>query len=244
MKLLHLLGGLAAGLVLASAAQASAVLYYRDGVIGPDAMGAALSASTHTVTQATSQSEFRGLVEGGGWDLVIYFQQSYSAGTGADTAIADWVAGGGRAIFADWERNAALGALFDASYTGINGQTQVTFTDPLLGTKSLANPGWDNFSMGLSALDAAEALAHFANGDDAVVLGNGGRTILNGFLVDTMPLAVGMAVFSSQVERVLATPLHQVPEPASLALCAAGLAGLIAVRRRPQRRAADQQGLS
>ena len=226
---------LTVSLMCVTTAQAAAVLYYRDSLIGVDNMGAALSASAHSVTQATSQSEFRALVENGGWDLVIYFQQVYSSSTGADTAMANWVTGGGRAIFADWERNTDMGALFGASYTDTNGQTEMTFTNPALGTVSLNNPGWDTFSMGLSAFDSSEVMAHFANGQAAVVSGNSGRTILNGFLNDTLPAEVGISVFSSQIEHVLAAQVHSVPEPDSVALCAFSLGLLLVCSRRRER---------
>jgi hypothetical protein len=215
-------------------AHAASILYWTDFVLGNDAMAAALAISGHSVTTSTSEADFVADVGVGGWDLVIFMNQNTSNAS-AHTAINTWVTGGGRAIFADWTRNATTAAAFDASYPGGTNQTSVNVTSPALaaglGTNpiALSNPGWGVFSMSMDEAGGASA-AIFGNGTDAIVVGSGGRTIINGFLNDTFPVgsfADGRTLYLNEIGLLLV-----VPEPGGLVLFGLGLLGLAAARRR------------
>jgi hypothetical protein len=100
-----------------------------------------------------------------------------------------------------------------------------------LGTNpiALSNPGWGVFSMSMDEAGGASA-AIFGNGTDAIVVGSGGRTIINGFLNDTFPVgsfADGRTLYLNEIGLLLV-----VPEPGGLVLFGLGLLGLAAARRR------------
>jgi hypothetical protein len=121
-----------------------------------------------------------------------------------------FVAGGGKAIYADWSGNSALAAQFGAGFTGNNNNNAVTILDPAFGpNQTLTNPGWGTFSTGLTALPGSTVAATFGNGDGAIVLGNGGRSIVYGFLNDTPSSPV---VFAGGISQ-LADGATSVPEP-------------------------------
>jgi hypothetical protein len=76
--------------------------------------------------------------------------------------------------------------------------------------------------------------AVFENGDCGIAVGNGGRTIVNGFLSDTVASA---QLYTNELNSFSAAA---VPVPAALPLFATGLAGLgwLARRRKKQTAAA------
>jgi hypothetical protein len=183
------------------------ILYWCDSVSGTDYMGEALSniARTHSisVTTAVDVTDFESKVTLGEWNLVILMIQGDSYDTPNFNA---YVSAGGRAIHADCSRDTTRGALFGVSYTGIENETIITITDDLLSVGVtnpviLSNPGWGTFSMGMT--DSGIVAATFGNGDAAIVIGNNGKTIINGFLSDTLSSASdGVALFENEIKTV------------------------------------------
>jgi hypothetical protein len=125
-----------------------------------------------SVTTATDLTDFESKVAAGGWDLVVLMIQNSSYST---PNFNSYVSGGGRAILADWTKDATRGALFGVTYTGNDNQNVITITDDLLmrgvtNPMSLTNPGWFvAFSMGVTGTTGFEA-ATFPNGDAAIVV--------------------------------------------------------------------------
>lgn len=213
--------------LLAGAANAATVLYRNDFNLATDQMAAALSALGYTVTTTNGNLSSFTLSN---YDIVVYANQNSGVPGGDITALNSYIAGNGRVLFQTWDGTApSLGA----SFTGNNNQTSVTvgtlfgtgITNPL----TLTNPGWGVFSMGLAATTGtAEGL--FANGNAAIVVGNGGRTIINGFLTDTL---AGSQLYQNQL-AYLAGGVVSIPEPASWAMLISGfgLTGAAMRRRR------------
>jgi hypothetical protein len=237
-------------------AKAQNILYFADYNIGTDRMAQALSALPYTVTTASSPTDFASRLGAGGFDLAVFLQQN-SSGSAYDAAFAaldTFVSNGGRAIADDWTRNPAHIDGFGASFTGTTNYTQLTVTDPTLAAGvtnpvTLNNPGWGVFSYGLSPTTGSSA-AQFGPGPigpmsiagpSAIVIGNEGRTIFNGFLADTfeglvpVDINVGTQLFTNEIQLAVGggSPAA-VPEPGSLAmLFGMGLSGLgLMIRRR------------
>jgi PEP-CTERM motif len=209
--------------VACGAQAAPQVLYWPDLVLGTDCTPAALSSLGITPTTASNEADFITKLNAGGWDLAILDVQDLPE-TGAQAALDSYVVGGGKAIYTDWTQNNGAAAAFDAAFTGNTNQTSMTVSGGLAAgitnPVTLSNPGWGVFSMGLSPLPGGSSSATFANSDAAIVIGNGGHTIINGFLNDTIANPPCQQLYENEISSVLgASP---VPEPTSLALLATG----------------------
>jgi hypothetical protein len=231
---------------IAGQVQAGLIVYYNDYSIGTDSMGQALVSlnGTHTTTNATSISDFTTKIATGDYDLGIFFLQNGSGVevSNAFAALATHISQGGLAIATDWTRNATHSSAFQTGFIGGVNQTSFTVLDPALGTGltnpvTLTNRGWATFSTDLSASGGTVA-ARFANSTGAVVVGNGGRTIWNGFLSDTfINVSDGVQLYTNEINSVFASqPPAAVPEidPAGMGSVLAivtGVLGLIERRR-------------
>jgi len=93
---------------------------------------------------------------------------------------------------------------------------------------------WDNLSwsddgdaLALVPLSDAQALAGFTtspiSGEAAIVLGNNGRTLYNGFLFDQLNPPTSVHLIANEI-------LYVIPEPGTVLLL--GLGGLVLLRKR------------
>jgi hypothetical protein len=202
----------ASSVAITMPAQAANFVYYKDDVIGTDQFLTALAASGNTYTVATSATNFLTLLQTNTYDVGAFFVQDQSASSysTAINGLGSFVAGGGKAIYADWSLDSSLAAQFGVGFTGNTNNTAVTILDPAFGTnQTLTNTGWGTFSTGLTALSGNTVAATFGNGDGAIVVGNGGRSIVYGFLNDTTSSPV---VFAGGISQ-LASGATDVPEP-------------------------------
>lgn len=232
---------------LTSAARADVgILYYNDYTIGTDSMGQALAnlGPGYTVYTASSDTDFQTQLATGNYSLGIFFAQDFQSSnyTSAISALATFAQGGGGAIYADWSQNGSLAAGFGAGFTGNTNESQFTVSDPALANGitnpvNLNNPGWGVFSTGLTGSNVAATFVSDGNG--AIVIGDNGHAIVNGFLNDTFADAnQGTQLYTNEIKTVLYGTA--VPEPSTFVLMCLGAAGFagFGVRRRLQARAA------
>ena len=229
----------AAGLVCLTAGIAGAqinVLYYVDFSFDTNSMANALAGlgAGYNVTTATSDAQFQSLITSNPYGLVIYEVQDVAPVTASVTDLANYIAGGGHAIGADWDVGAgnAMVSVFGANYTGTTNQTSVNVTSALLSGGitnpiSLSNPGWGIFSYDLTGGTSGGT---FGDGSEAIVFGNGGSTILNGFL-DNVSGAPAQQLYTNEIVALTSSPTGT-PEPGAATLVLAGILGSFTVLRR------------
>ncbi len=185
------------------------VLYWNDGAVGTDYLKQALVNVANTYSTSTTiaadLADFETKVAAGGWDLVALMIQVNPHST---PNFNSYVSAGGRAVLADYSKDAERGALFGVTYTGSDNQDVVRITDDFLSDgvvelMSLTNPGYGIFSMGMAATSGAGS-GPVPNGDAAIVVGANEKTIVNGFLADTPTSADdGVTFFENQLLMIL-----------------------------------------
>lgn len=117
-------------------------------------------------------------------------------------------------------------------------------TNPLVltnppGTVSLNNPKGEPYASMAANLTldpvtgtAVAATYATAGGEDAIVTGNGGSSIVNGFATDTPDATQGVALYENEIGAL--TVAGAVPEPATLTVVGFGVFGMVgyAIRRK------------
>lgn len=230
-----------ATLAIAGNASATSILYFADLSVGPDHMAGALAAlpGSFSVITATDHTDFSTQLGGGTFDLAILAVQNSFTTEPGFSSLEAFVNGGGAAIIQTWVTGLDLSA-FDAAYSGSTNHNQVTVNDPSLAAGlstnpiSLINPGWGIYSTDLD-ISGGSSAAVFEGDASAIVVGNGGRTIVNGFLTDTISSA-------SDAERLYTNEIYfvtsgsgsvSVPDGgATLALLGVALGGISLARRK------------
>lgn len=205
------------------------VLYFVDLTVGVDAALAALNAAAaayDTVVVETDSDNFVADLAAEAPDLVVYLQQDGGFPVDHQPILLDWVDQGGALVFASWEYwsapvQAQVSAM-QAEYTDTENfefmeiQRAALATGLASATIPITNPEgeWGTFSMGLSGVGAGKELAHFYHDSPvltthaALVSGHDGRTMVLGFLSDTVEGADGARLLRNIFEYVLLAALH------------------------------------
>jgi hypothetical protein len=238
MKKIALMAG-AVAMTASAAFAGSSALLLNESTLGPGfGVGHdALVAEGYTITEANDWTTFAGLLTSGDYDLVVVDEPANLLSGGADTAINNYVASGGRVVMSYWNMDvtASMWATF-----GIAGA--VDFFSPMaVNVWDAGSPVWAGIPGGVAI--GGGASPWFDNGDTmtvgaggtalggftaaptagqaAVVMANDGRTFVNGFDYDSMDQAAVLTLVRNEIAF---------PAPGALALL--GLAGFAGGRRR------------
>jgi hypothetical protein len=251
IRFLSILTALVLATNWAGQVRAGTILYFVDLNKGTDQMAAALAAlsGTDTTTVASSPLDFAAKIATGSYDLGIFSQQFYADFSNPYTntndfstalsALATFVSGGGKAIVDTWNPDGPnYVSAFGADYTGNFNEPAVNmtgFNSGVTNPVNLSNPGYATFSSGMS-LDSLTGTSiagtYPLDGQAAVIVGNGGKSIVNGFLNDTAGTP-GEQIYENEINTLL-PPGHGAPEPSSWSLLALGIALIGYARLRPR----------
>jgi hypothetical protein len=236
------------GLVAAGPVRAVSVLHFLDsyGPLDTSATRSALNQLGLTATE-TTHGNFTADLTSQSWDLVIVDVPGSTIAAFDQTALANYIAGGGRSILSYWNLDTAptLQAAYDVTVNADIFTTMTVyrwdtshpvFNSPnsvadLTNFTDMANDDGDRMS-----LSGGTAIGGFTPsptaGEAAIVIGNSGRTIANGFLFWNMKDGNGF-IAPNNVNLVANEIgyLVGIPEPSTLALMAAGVAFLGGRRR-------------
>jgi PEP-CTERM motif len=229
MMLRSVLATAALASLSASVDAAESILYRNDLSLGTDYLGEAVNSGLYTVTSTTGSISGYDLSN---YNIVVYANQDEPIPSGDLSQLDAYIAAGGHVIFDDWTQSNGFNG--DQNFTGEINQTSLTLTmfdSGIVSPLAITNPGWGIFSTSMTALAGGVVGGTFGDGSDAIIVGNDGRTIVNGFLSDTV---ASEQLYLNELSSFGAV----VPEPSTWAMMLAGFAGLGFVGYRASRRSA------
>ncbi len=211
-----------ATLSVATPLASRSVLYYNDAVEGSDTVGAALDAAVIAdgldLTVA-DDADFVSLLDESP-DLVVYNRQGDEGlEAGHETALINWIAGGGYLAFTTWDTDGAasvaMAAAMQATFDGTENYADMTIIQPELASGlsativQLINTDWGTYNVGLETLPGGTVLATYEEVDSAAIVGgNEGRTMMLGFLSDTVPEDDGEQLYTNIFEELMRHRFH------------------------------------
>ena len=234
-----------------SPAHAGSILLFDDFSFFPGSPGSfwgtALIGLGRAVTSVTNDAVFVAQLTSSPWDLVIVQFDALSHPTAA-SAVSSYVSTGGKAIFSHWltEADAAFGVTqantnLHALTVGPLFSEGIFFGGLVVGTLPVNNPGYGIYSRSFVPDLGTTVAGTFEDGNAGIVIGNDGRTIINGFLGETLVLPEDeITLYRNEANSLL----EPVPEPTTLLLFGTTAAGLGFARgrhKRPGKPGAGQQ---
>lgn len=205
-------------------ANAGAILLYDDFQFSSNPWNDALTGLGHSVTSISDDASFTTSLSSGSWDLVVA-QFDSTTHPSAATSLSSYVGLGGNAIFSHWRTEADTAFDVTQANTNLNTLTLSMFSDGLSSSVlALTNPTYGIFSRSFVADAGSIVAASFEDGNAGIVIGNNGRTIINGFLGETLGYTDEVRLYQNQVSYLI-NP-QAIPEPGTLVLFGLGLVGL------------------
>lgn len=218
---------LVSGLVFSVSVNAAEILHYVDSDSG--LVGAALTELGETAT-TTSHGAFQTDLASQAWDLVIVDVPGSSVSSGNVTSLDTYINGGGLSIVSAYTygANLALSTAYDvAAVASFNSPLEVFVWNPahpiFTGVGGVTDYDQDAGDNGdrLDPINGAEAVAGFTPtltaGESAIVIGNAGQTIANGWLFwDAELTPNNITLVANQVDFLLTggvTPVSISTEP-------------------------------
>ena len=179
-------------------------LVFVDLALQNDFVVAALTNQGFTVTVAVDWSDFNAKLASGNYGFAVAFNQNNGLGLSYEVT-QSYIRNGGCMIFDDWTMNNSFANLFEAGFTGATNMSPMTISDAILAggvtnPLPLSNAGWGTWVTGLSAIGSGQVLATFPNGNAAVVRGNGGHTIILGYLSDAPLFSDRQLLFENVID--------------------------------------------
>ncbi|MEK7429980.1 MAG: PEPxxWA-CTERM sorting domain-containing protein [Pseudomonadota bacterium] len=213
----------------AGAADAAVNILYRvDHTNGVDYVAQALNNGAYNVTTTSGDLSGYNLSF---YDIVVYLNQDSNVPGGDVGRLDSYINSGGKLIFNTWQAgHPSLGGDYGGKNNNDTLNVGAVFDAGIGSPLSITKAGeWDTFSSSLIPTSATIA-ATYSDGTAAILLGNGGRTIWNGFLNDSV---ASSQLYGNQLSY-LAGAISAVPEPATWAMMITGfgLAGSALRRRR------------
>ncbi|MCA8962807.1 MAG: hypothetical protein KDC38_19925 [Planctomycetes bacterium] len=200
---LTILSVLLVSFIISSTARGQQVLVYDPSVQQNIGEQAAIDAG-YTVTAVVSDVAFDLEVSTGTWDLISIDVPSSGMTQTVVDAVANHIAAGGKAMIGFWNLDAAIG---DGLRTAFQVETAVDYTFPLpiyawdvshpiftvpnliaspipIGQDAWADDG-DRMTAAATSVELGGFVDTATTGEAAIILGNDGRTICNGFVYDS-----------------------------------------------------------